>query len=347
MTHWRARGLECRLNGFALGPLDLDLAEGGAVAVLGRTGAGKTTLLRSLAGFVPLSAGSLERDGRDCSRWPPEARGLGYVPQGLGLFPHRSVQRNLAFPHEVRRRTPETGGELTELIELFELAHLLRRFPSELSTGEQQRVALARALAADASLLLWDEPLSAMDVATRDDLLSVLRLVRDRRRTPILFVTHDPVAAFSLADRFLLLGRGRVEYSGPPAGLLARPVDRFAARFVGYENVLGPSDLAPGAPGPFATWLHRQAGPDGLAFPAMPVGLDGPSDGAWRACLKRVEPHPDGWRLWGEVEGIAIRLSAPPDHGRVPLAGEEVRFDIPEDRLRPLGPAPATAGREA
>jgi ABC-type Fe3+/spermidine/putrescine transport system ATPase subunit len=342
MTHWSARGLVSRVNGFTLGPLDLELAEGSAVAVLGRTGAGKTTLLRSLAGFIPVSAGSFERDGRDCSSWPPEARNLGYVPQGLGLFPHRNVEKNLKFPGEVRGR-PGGSRALDGLVEQFGLSGLLRRFPSELSTGEQQRVALARALAADASLLLWDEPLSAMDVATRDELLGVLRWVRDQRRTPILFVTHDPTAAFSLADRFLLLDAGRSAFCGPPAGLLSSPVDRFAARFVGYENVLEPTELC-GAQ-PFAGWLHGHAGPQGLAFPAVAVDLDRPSDGAWRARLERVEPHPDGWRLWGTVDGIAIRFSAPPDHGRVPLAGDDIRFDLSDERLRPLGgrPAPAEA----
>ncbi len=131
---WRVEGLESGLTGFHLGPIDLALAPGHAVAVLGTSGAGKTTLLRTLAGFLPARHGRIYRDGTDITDWPPEERGLGYVPQGLGLLPHRTVEGNLRYPMEVRGR-PDAALRASELLDRFRLRPLARRYPARLSGG--------------------------------------------------------------------------------------------------------------------------------------------------------------------------------------------------------------------
>ena len=336
MSAWSFAGLGTSAGGFTLGPVDLELGATETIAVLGRSGAGKTTLLRAVAGFQLSTRGGLRRDGVDLTGHPPERRGAVYVPQGLGLFPHRSVRDNVAYPFRVRG-LPDATGRAGPLLERFGLESLARRRPATLSTGEQQRVALARALAAEPELLLWDEPLGALDVVARDELLAALRVVRDERAMPLLFVTHDPALAYSLADRWLVLDSGRVEYLGDPAGLLESPTDRFTARFSGLENVFAPEELTTPPRGPFRSALLRSAGPLGVGFGVPTARPPGPAS-AYRATIVRVEPGPDGVRLTARCEGLPLRLrQVLPPGSRGPKVGETVEFDLEATRLSAIG----------
>ncbi|MGC2289795.1 MAG: ATP-binding cassette domain-containing protein, partial [Thermoplasmata archaeon] len=278
MSHWVVEGLETDLGAFHLGPVSLDLTPGSAVAVLGTSGAGKTTLLRTLAGFLRPKGGRVLRDGVDISRWLPEERCLGYVPQGLGLLPHRTVERNVRYPMELRGRR-DAASRTRELLDRFHLAPLAHRYPSRLSGGEQQRVAIARALAADPGLIVWDEPWQALDVIARYELGLVLHGLREVDQIPMVIVTHDPSLAFSVADSFVVLASGRVREQCDAMTLLRAPVDPFAARFVGYEDVFDRATLAGGAPGSLRTWLRERSGPDGIAFgtPGVSAGPGGPA----------------------------------------------------------------------
>ena len=219
---WVVEGLESGLDGFRLGPVDLTIAPGRAVAVLGTSGAGKTTLLRTLAGFLPARGGRILRDGVDVSDWQPEERELGYVPQGLGLLPHRTAEGNVRYPMELRDR-PDAAQRTRELLEQFHLEGLARRYPARLSGGEQQRVAIARALAAEPRLIVWDEPWQGLDVLARYELGLALHELREVEKVPMVFVTHDPGLAFSVADTFLLLRSGRVLAEGDAPTLDGSP----------------------------------------------------------------------------------------------------------------------------
>lgn len=339
MSRWELRGVSAQVGSFEMGPVDLDLAEGEAVAVVGRSGAGKTTLLRAACGLVPLREGVILRDGIDRSTTPPERRGTVFVPQGLGLLPHRTVERNVRYPMELRR-TPSASAVVDSLLEEFGLVPFRNRFPGQLSTGQQQRVAVARSLAADPELLLWDEPLSALDVSSRDELLDTLLAVRTRKRIPIVVVTHDASVALSLADRLLLLDAGTVRYSGAVGPLLAAPVDRFAARFLGYENVLSRNALATERTSPFGRWLWDRSGPGGVCFlAAREPRAEDPSQQVWTGTVRRRDLVPGGARLTLAVDGLAIKVFAPFSNGRaeVPGPAQPARFVISERDLKPLG----------
>ena len=329
MTDWSIEALEVDLRSFHLGPVSFGIGPGETLAVLGPTGSGKSTLLRALGGLVPICSGRLWRSGEDLSSAPPEHRRLGYVPQGLALFPHLDVRGNVGYGVD-----PADRARVDELLARFDLARLAGRRPSTLSGGQAQRVALARALARRAELLLWDEPLGAVDLVGRE---AMVRLVGEvARAAPVarVLVTHEPEVAFALADRCLVLEEGRAVYAGTPDGLLERPPSPFAARFAGFDNVVEPPAEAVGE---FARWLRERSGPRGVGFPARAVG---PADGdgvGWTAEVARVAPRPGGRRVWARVGAIALVGEAPADSARPLRPGSPWRFTIDPGALRPIG----------
>jgi putative spermidine/putrescine transport system ATP-binding protein len=333
MTRWSVEALESRVDGFRLGPVDLDLENGQVVALLGPSGAGKTTLLRTLAGFVHARRGRILRDGRDVTLLRPEHRRLGYVPQGLGLFAHLTVLRNVSYPLDLFGRR-DAKPRARALLDRFGISHLAGRRPGQLSGGEQQRVALARALCADPLLVLWDEPFQALDVQARHELGRVLEELRDDGHAPVVLVTHDPPLAFSVADEFVVLRAGRVQFSGDANALLGRPSDAFSARFVGYENVYPRSVLDTAGTEEFAAWLRARSGPDGVAIPRPNLSSEG---GRWGGTVSSVRPTPEGVTVSLRVGSLDVVARSPhPNGSRVPTTGSAVRFDVDEASVRPL-----------
>jgi molybdate transport system ATP-binding protein len=198
--------------------------------LFGPSGAGKTTVLRCIAGLESLTSGRILVDGADWSNVPPQRRPVGYLFQEYALFPHLSVEKNVAYGAR--------GQGIEGVLEKLDIAGLRHRKPSELSGGQQQRVALARALVREPKLLLLDEPFSALDVATRDSVRSeVVRVIRDLR-IPAIVVTHDWVDALALGDEMVLMSQGRVLQSGTPQQVLTKPEHREVASAVGVETVV-------------------------------------------------------------------------------------------------------------
>ncbi len=338
MTRWVVERMETALDRFQLGPVSLDLSPGSAVAVLGPSGAGKTTLLRTLAGFLHPRQGRILRDGVDISRWLPEERGLGYVPQGLGLFPQRTVARNIRYPLEIRNAS-DAESRTRELLERFHLSALADRYPSRLSGGEQQRVAIARALAAGPSLVVWDEPWQGLDVVARYELGQVLHDLRETDRIPMVVVTHDPSLAFSVADSFLVLHEGRVRDQCDATALLRAPSDAFAARFVGFENVYDADALRGGAPGSFRTWLRQWAGPEGIAFASPDPSAVAPGGPLWDTVVRSARPGPTGVTIESRCDELLVTLRvAPPVTPPLPAPGTRLRFSLRPESLLALGP---------
>ncbi len=335
MSVWTVAGLETSVERFHLGPVDLELAPGRVVGILGASGAGKTTLLRTLAGFLGPSAGRILRDGRDVARLPPERRGLGYVPQGLGLFPHRTVERNVSYPLDVRGRT-DARARSRELMRRFGLTRLAGRYPARLSGGEAQRVALARALAAEPELIVWDEPSQSLDVEARHDLALVVQEMKQDERVPVVLVTHDPSLAFATADEFLVLREGAVQLSGDAAALIAHPPDAFAARFVGFDNVFDRAALDAAPPASLGAWLRERSGGQGIAFPRVRLDASG---GPWEGIVRGVRPTPEGLALTVRADDLWIELGLGLASDRaVPAPGQPFRFSVDETALRALGP---------
>jgi ABC-type sugar transport system ATPase subunit len=204
-----------RQGAFALENLTLEVPTGAYGVLMGKTGSGKTTLLEVICGLRPVAAGAVRLMGRDVTRLPPAARGVGYVPQDLALFPTLSVREHLAFALLVRgwhRRAVD--ARVQELAQWLGIEHLLGRRPAGLSGGEAQRVALGRALAMRPAVLLFDEPLSALDDQTRREMHDLLRRIRNEITVTVLHVTHNRDEAHSLAQQFFELRDGAIQASG-------------------------------------------------------------------------------------------------------------------------------------
>jgi len=207
--------------------------------LLGPSGCGKTTLLRLVAGFLGPEAGVIRLNGNDVSDLPARSRECGVVFQAYALFPHMRVWENVAYPLRVRDISlDERRWRAGEMLDLVGLSGLADRLPAQLSGGQQQRVALARALVFKPRALLLDEPLSALDAATRSTMRDEVRRIQRAQNIATLLITHDQDEALSLADRMILLREGRLVQAGSPQEIYDRPADAFVAGFVGRANLL-------------------------------------------------------------------------------------------------------------
>jgi sulfate transport system ATP-binding protein len=227
----------------ALAGVSLDIRAGELVALLGPSGSGKTTLLRILAGLDFPTAGRVTIAGEDALRLSVQERNVGFVFQNYALFRHMRVFDNIAFglsarPRRQRPSRAEIRARVMELLDLVQLTGLAGRYPAQLSGGQRQRVALARALAIEPRILLLDEPFGALDAKVRRELRRWLRELHDRTGHTTVFVTHDQEEAVELADRIVVLNRGRIEQVGTPDAVYDRPETAFVASFIGESNAL-------------------------------------------------------------------------------------------------------------
>jgi ABC-type Fe3+/spermidine/putrescine transport system ATPase subunit len=226
-------------NTVAVHELDLDVADGEFVTLLGPSGCGKTTTLRMVAGLIEPSAGRIWFDNQDVTYVQPRKRNIGFVFQTPALFPHLTVSDNVAFGLSVKGRSKtEIRDRVAQMLAMVGLADYGARMPAQLSGGQQQRTALARVLATDPRVLLFDEPLSALDKNLRDTLkYAILELQRRTGKTAI-YVTHDQSEAFAISDRIVVMNAGRVEQIGTQMDIYLAPRTPFVAEFIGANNVL-------------------------------------------------------------------------------------------------------------
>ncbi|MDX2157107.1 MAG: putative 2-aminoethylphosphonate ABC transporter ATP-binding protein [Hyphomicrobiaceae bacterium] len=221
----------------ALRSVNLNIHDGEFICFLGPSGCGKTTLLRAIAGLDPQSEGAIFIGGRDVSRLPPADRDFGIVFQSYALFPNLTVAANVGYGLVNRRMGRKAiDHRVAELLETVGLEDQASKFPVQLSGGQQQRVALARALATSPSLLLLDEPLSALDARVRVRLRDELKSLQRRLGLTTIMVTHDQEEAMGLADRIVVMNRGEIEQVGSPGEVYTRPHSAFVADFIGTMN---------------------------------------------------------------------------------------------------------------
>ncbi|QNN56044.1 ATP-binding cassette domain-containing protein [Diaphorobacter ruginosibacter] len=217
--------------------IDLDVQAGEFVSLLGPSGCGKTTLLRILCGIEQADQGRILFNDSDITTQPAAKRGFGVVFQSYALFPNLTAAQNIAFGLKGQSAT-KARERVEEMLALVGLSAQAQRYPAQLSGGQQQRIALARALAPKPRLLLLDEPLSALDAQVRTELRSEIRALQRQLGITCIMVTHDQEEALTMADRIVLMHRGRIEQQGSPEQLYAQPVSQFAAGFVGRMNLL-------------------------------------------------------------------------------------------------------------
>ncbi len=228
--HWTTADGEVR----AVDDVSFAFDAGTLNVLLGPSGCGKSTTLRLLAGLETADAGRVEIAGRDVTRLPPSQRNISMVFQSYALFPHLDVAENILFGLHVRKIPPqECKSRLDRVTGLLGLGSLLTRKPSQLSGGQQQRVALGRAIIAQSPVCLMDEPLSNLDAQLRAEMRQEIRALQSRLGITMVYVTHDQIEAMSMADRVVLLNRGRVEQNATPADLYETPANLFVARFIG------------------------------------------------------------------------------------------------------------------
>ncbi|HDR8908822.1 TPA: sulfate ABC transporter ATP-binding protein [Burkholderia multivorans] len=307
------RHLQKRFGDFtALDNVSLDFPPGELVALLGPSGCGKTTLLRVIAGLEHADAGQVVLQGLDVASVGARDRQVGFVFQHYALFRHMTVFENVAFGLRVkpRRERPSEAAirdKVHELLKLVQLDWLAQRYPSELSGGQRQRIALARALAVEPKVLLLDEPFGALDAKVRKELRGWLRRLHDDLHISTIFVTHDQEEALEVADRIVVLNRGRVEQVGSPQDVYDHPQSAFVYEFLGAANRL---------PG---TVAERGFVAEGAA---APIAVDADFAGPAHAY---VRPH--DLQLWpaaeaGHRDGIAV------DVRRVIPLGGSVRVEL-------------------
>ena len=232
------KNLKVNLGDFLLQSINLDIKQGEYFIILGPTGAGKTVLLEAIAGLYPVLEGEVWIGGNEITDLSPEKRGIGIVYQDQALFPHLSVEENLAFGLKMRKRTKDEIKSRTDAIaEVAGILHLLKRSPATLSGGEKQKVALARALVTEPKVLLLDEPLSALDPETRERMQGELREMHRKVMVTIIHVTHDFEEAITLGHRVAVLNDGCIAQMGTPEEFLRQPSSEFVARFALSRNI--------------------------------------------------------------------------------------------------------------
>ena len=223
----------------ALEQVDLTIHEREFVSLLGASGCGKSTLLRIIAGFEFPSSGRVKIADEDVTSWPPHRRATNIVFQRGALFPHMSVFDNIAYSLKLRKWSKKRiADKVEEMLTLVQLEKFAHRDPSELSGGQSQRVALARALAAEPSVLLLDEPMSALDQKLRQQMQLELRVIQRKLGATFVFVTHDQTEALVMSDRIAIMNRGRIIQLGTPRDIYTRPTSVFASESIGPTNLL-------------------------------------------------------------------------------------------------------------
>ena len=221
-----------------LEPTDLAVREGEFLTILGPSGSGKTTILRLIAGFLTPTAGTITLAERDITTVPAHKRPFNTVFQDYALFPHMTVAGNVGYGPMVRGlNRSETKRRVADVLEIVGLGEMASRRPSQLSGGQRQRVALARAIVNEPKVILLDEPLAALDAGLRRQMQTFLKDIQQRVGITFLFVTHDQEEAITMADRIVVMNRGRIVQTGTPADVYHAPSDLFVAKFFGDINL--------------------------------------------------------------------------------------------------------------
>ena len=282
----------------AVRAVSLEVPPGAFFSLLGPSGCGKTTLLRLIAGFEPPDEGRVWIGGEDVTSAPPQQRPTAMVFQNYALFPTMTVGENVQYGLHLRKlEWRERIVRMQEVLKRVDLAGKEKRLVTQLSGGQQQRVALARALAVRPSVLLFDEPLSNLDVALREQTRRELKVLQQRLGTTSIYVTHDQQEALALSDQIAVMRDGAIQQIGPPEQLYNEPRTAFVARFIGGSNIIDDE--------PTAVALTREAPPKGHVLAVRPEHLQPAEDGPIEATLRARQflgTHAEWWLDVGKTQ---------------------------------------------
>ena len=219
--------------------INLSVKEHELLTLLGPSGCGKTTILRAIGGFNQIDSGRILLDGKEIQDLQPEKRPTGMVFQSYNLWPHMTIYENMAFGMQIRKCPKEQiKKEIQKMLELVRMDGSEKKYPSQLSGGQQQRIAIARALVLKPSLLLLDEPFSALDAKIRGQMREELKRIQREAGLTVIFVTHDQEEAMAISDRIAVMRRGYMEQVGKPEEIYDHPKTRFVAEFIGEMNFI-------------------------------------------------------------------------------------------------------------
>jgi putative spermidine/putrescine transport system ATP-binding protein len=362
MAYLELAGVQKRFPGGLVAVENFDLAaeRGEFVSFLGPSGCGKTTTLRMIAGFEQPTAGTIRIDGADLTRVPPNRRNVGMVFQSYALFPNMTVAGNIGFGLRLRKRSKDAiKVRVDELLKLIHLEGRGDRYPYQLSGGQQQRVALARALAIEPSVLLLDEPLSALDAKIRISLRREIRSIQRQLGITTVYVTHDQEEALELSDRIVVMSEGRIEQVGTPFEIYNFPATTFVASFVGTLNQLtgtvvdGPGGVVEVA----GQRIRASRGIAAAAGSAMSISIrpEMLSVGEGAATANRLSGRVHDVSFLGAIVRIDVALGeqvmsadvfSDPNLS-VPERGSEITVSFPPDACLILGGAGSADGHHA
>lgn len=316
----------------AVRDIDLTIPDGSIAVVIGPSGSGKSTLLNLVAGLARPDSGTIRFDEKDVTAMPAEKRNIGFVFQSYALFPHLTVAENIGFGIR-HQRSAERDETVSRLLEKFQIAHLAKRLPSQISGGEKQRAALARSLARKPELVLLDEPLSALDAQLREELRRQLSyFLRDYGRTAI-HVTHDRHEAMALADMLIVMNEGRLLQTGTPQEIYERPANRFVATFLGDATLVSTEVEERVATNVFGSFeLETTVSTERYSMLLRPEDFILSEGGRIHVRVRSTSYYGSHWLLEGlDQHGHSLKVNLPAS-GRHPRSGESFTFDVRLDR---------------
>ena len=340
--------------------LNLTIGRGEFLTFLGPSGSGKTTTLNMLAGFERPSQGVITLDGKSVDRLPPYERNIGMVFQNYALFPHMTVENNVAFPLSVRKvAKADIGPRVRRALEMVKLEQFKDRKPGQLSGGQQQRVALARALVFEPALVLMDEPLGALDKKLREHMQIELKQIHEMLGVTVVYVTHDQSEALTMSDRVAIFEHGAIVQIGTPDGLYNEPSTAFVASFIGENNALDgvvervgdgrclvtlPSgltvtalaidDISPGVPVQVTIRQER------ISLTAR----GGPAENSFKATVDNRIYHGDHQRVLARLaNGQVLTVKVGPEAALAVGETIDLNWLASDCRAFPDGPSPTTA----
>ncbi|TPM36622.1 sn-glycerol-3-phosphate ABC transporter ATP-binding protein UgpC [Mesorhizobium sp. B2-3-3] len=266
--------------------VSVDISDGQFVVLVGPSGCGKSTLLRMVAGLETVSGGTIAIGDRVVNHLPPAKRDIAMVFQNYALYPHKTVEQNMAFALKLRKTDPAVVAErVKRAADILDLNPYLKRYPRQLSGGQRQRVAMGRAIVRDPQVFLFDEPLSNLDAKLRVQMRTEIKELHQRLKTTTIYVTHDQIEAMTMADKIVVMRDGHIEQVGAPLDLFDRPANLFVAGFIGSPSM----NLLKG--------VMRKGGVDiaGTMFPLAPNNVVEEGRGVvYGVRPEHLEIHPDG-----------------------------------------------------